>query len=459
MAKVTFLDVLERAYSGPFCNPREWDTKIVPGKVNEKLKEYSLERTCNSENPINNDNNLADEFWKAGFDLAVDTGVYYKDTSRIIKFTEDELKHSIKDAPSRLTLGQTPDNVLITSRKPEDKAPVVTFLGPYGTAVDEDLFVAAHYSCTQHRVIDMMCPGTLGTVYGRELRSGTPYELIGGMLEAKLVIEAKRRAGRLGMPFGGVCTDATGLGQFGGFTYGGYSPLIDFVFVSMPVVQKVTGYLLAKAAHAHEIGAAVEGYSHPLIGGYSGGPEGTALARISTLILMIPLFQAVMTGSTCYDMRYLGDVGREAVWADCVSNQAVARNSHLLIVGELNPVSGPCTENLLYEATVASIRDTVSGASILGGLRSGGGRYPNYTTGLENKHAAEVGKFSCGMKCTDANEIIKKLIPKYEDQLRRPPRGKPFNECYDIKTVKPSNEWLGIYEKVTKDLMNLGLTF
>lgn len=88
-------------------------------------------------------------------------------------------------------------------------------------------------------------------------------------------------------------------------------------------------------------------------------------------------------------------------------------------MGELNPVSGPCTENLLYESTVASIRDTVSGASILGGLRSGSGRYPNYTTGLENKPAAEVGKFSCGMKCNDANEIVKKLVPKHEDQLRR----------------------------------------
>ena len=61
------------------------------------------------------------------------------------------------------------------------------------------------------------------------------------------------------------------------------------------------------------------------------------------------------------------------------------------------------------------------------------------------------------MKREDANEIVKKLIPKYEDRLRRPPKGKSFPECFDVKTLKPSKEWLDIYQRVSKEFEDLGV--
>ena len=61
------------------------------------------------------------------------------------------------------------------------------------------------------------------------------------------------------------------------------------------------------------------------------------------------------------------------------------------------------------------------------------------------------------MKRSDVNEIVKKIIPKYEDKLRNPPKGKSFTECYDIKTLKPTQEWLDIYLKVKKEAIDLGI--
>ncbi|MDY0224508.1 MAG: monomethylamine:corrinoid methyltransferase, partial [Candidatus Methanomethylophilaceae archaeon] len=38
-----------------------------------------------------------------------------------------------------------------------------------------------------------------------------------------------------------------------------------------------------------------------------------------------------------------------------------------------------------------------------------------------------------------------------------PPAGKRFQDCYDIKDVVPSNEYLKVYEKALGTLRNCGL--
>jgi methylamine--corrinoid protein Co-methyltransferase len=80
-------------------------------------------------------------------------------------------------------------------------------------------------------------------------------------------------------------------------------------------------------------------------------------------------------------------------------------------------------------------------------------------TGLESKFYAEAGRAFTGMKRGDANELAKELVKKYEDKFKDPPLGKTFDECYDIKTMRPIKEWFEIYEKVKKELENLGVNF
>lgn len=137
----------------------------------------------------------------------------------------------------------------------------------------------------------------------------------------------------------------------------------------------------------------------------------------------------------------------------------MVRNTHYLGCDTNNPVSGPCTEMILYEIGVNSINNAVDGNSWMIGIRSGGGRYPNNSTGLENKFAAEVVRAisHSGMKREDANEIVKKIIPKYEEKLTQPDRGKTFPGCFDVKTLTPTKEWSDIYEKVWKEFEDLGV--
>ena len=64
---------------------------------------------------------------------------------------------------------------------------------------------------------------------------------------------------------------------------------------------------------------------------------------------------------------------------------------------------------------------------------------------------------TCGMKISDVNEVLSKLIPMYEAHYTDAPQGKTFQECYDVKTVKPTQEYLEVYDKAVATLRDIGL--
>jgi len=131
------LEMIDRAHKGPVCSSREWGSKVILRNVREKLKEHGLEKTCTPENPVNTNNDLADEFYSAGFELAVDQGLLCEETQRVIKVTDEELKDALKRAPSELILGEGPDRVTVKTRRPEEKTKLL-WVSPLGIVVSED---------------------------------------------------------------------------------------------------------------------------------------------------------------------------------------------------------------------------------------------------------------------------------------------------------------------------------
>ena len=67
---------LEKARTGKIMPMKEWDTKVIPKTVKAILKKYNLEKTLDMDNPINYDDELADTFFKAGWELALELGMY-----------------------------------------------------------------------------------------------------------------------------------------------------------------------------------------------------------------------------------------------------------------------------------------------------------------------------------------------------------------------------------------------
>ncbi len=450
------LEILDRAQSGPICTDKEWNTKVIPKGIAEKLKEHGLAKTCDPDNPINTDDGLADEFYRAGFEFAVETGILCQDTRRIIKLSEEELKLALRASPGELPLGEDLDRVTMRARKPEDKTSPI-FGAPLGIVVSEELYMPAMLGVAQCREVDVLRGFSPGTVYGRPPMAGTPYETLVGNFQAQMHREVLRRACRPGMPAEAVISSTTEYGQFGGYgIVGGYKPT-DIACVLSPSELKTNYTSLQKVVHAVNCGGRVLSGSWAMIGGYSGPPEGSVVSSIAYLVLSRSVQQAAIAGSGAFDFRYFGNCGREALWANCVFYQSASRNTRTLAHSLVNQTAGPCTDMLLHESAVGMMSVSVSGDSYSVGPRSAAGKYTNYVSPLEARFCAEVHKKCAGMKRSDANEIAKSIIPKYEDKLMNPPKGKKFTECFDVKALKPTKEWQEIYNRVKKEIVDLGV--
>ncbi len=449
------LRLMDKVTSGPICTLKDWDTKVLPGAVRDKLEQYDLSGTYDPENLIPSDDELADRFFRAGYELAHETGMLCQDTERRVMFTEEELQQSLRNAPSKLELGSGPDRVDMVARRPEDSSEPI-YQGPLAIAVSEDVWMQLMTGIMINRVIDVLeCP-SLVTVYGRRVLAGTPLETLMGRIEVEWRDEVLKRVGRPGMPTVGIGGSTTYHGQLGGFNVQSL-PRTDIALVLSPFELKTTYHALHKAVQAKASGALIRSGTPSMIGGYAGPAEGAVVANIASTLLQFPVHLADFAAGSMLDLRFNANTGREGTWALSISTQALARNTDLIISKLCENVCGPMTDQMLYELAVGHITMTVSGASATTSPRSAGGNIQDHLTPLECHFSAEVFKAAAGMSRKHANDIVKQLIPKYEDVLLDPPKGKTFQELYDVETITPVPEWQEMVDRVKSELVDMGL--
>jgi methylamine--corrinoid protein Co-methyltransferase len=454
------LEVLDKTHSGPVYKERDYNIEVVSKNLKNAVTKYGLKKTADRANPVNMDDDLADRYYQAGFEAAINIGLMCRDTSRVITFNREELQAGIDAAPKEFWLGDGNQRVLYQHRKPEDnKLPVWTV--PLSIAVTEDVFLPLVESLARIPQVDALEGPSLETVWGHPLRSGSPYEHLAGRYQADLMREAIKRAGREGMPMDAVGSSTTHYGVLGGYGVpGGYHPKHDLILI-LSIADFWTSYeSLFKLTHASVTGGKyISASSWVMLGGYAGGPEGTAVASVAHTLLMIAAFQGSRTGVPPFDIKYMGNCGRRAQWALGIANQAVSRNTEIVVHSINNQVAGPATKMLLYETLVGMTNLAASGVSNVVGTRSAGGRRTNYLSPLEHQFGGEVYKAAAGISREHANSIANTFIPKYEDMLVEQPDGQSFQECYNVETLEPTAEWQQMYDEVRDEAIQAGLNF
>jgi methylamine--corrinoid protein Co-methyltransferase len=146
------------------------------------------------------------------------------------------------------------------------------------------------------------------------------------------------------------------------------------------------------------------------------------------------------------------------LWVQSMVGQALARNSRIVALNDIYVISGPGTKELLYECAAGAIIGTVCGFNMQGAGTTGGFK-ADHTTGLEARFIAEVAGAAIGLKRHEAAALAAAILPRYQETLANPNRGKPFPEVYDVETVQPKPEWLDMYYEVIEELSGLGLVF
>lgn len=445
---------MDRGKMGKRVTERQWDYEILPGVLTDVAKKYGLIKICDPSNPVNMDQDLADQFYKAGWEAALRLGFFNTDTETIVCVTEEELAASVAGAPSELTLGRGMDQRTIAARKPEDGvAPI--FGGPLSIPMNEEYYVPLISETLKSNLVDVQEGPSLDTVYGSPLLANTPYETAASFYELEMRKQAQFLAGRLCIPNMLVSSSSTEYGFLATFAL---FPQPQIALVLIPASLKTNYCSLHKCVQTLAVGGYVESGSPSMLGGFTGGPETSAIACIAGSLLQYSIHQAHISAATVYDIRYSGNCNRHALWSQTVSIQAIARNTHLIMVKTINQVGGPCTEMFYKESIVGFAANSASGLTFTVGPRSAGGKYKNYLTPLEIWFAAACHKAGASLTLKQANDIANELIPQYERWYKeKPPAGRPINELYDIKTMKPIDEHRDLYMEMRKLSADLGM--
>lgn len=197
----------------------------------------------------------------------------------------------------------------------------------------------------------------------------------------------------------------------------------------------------------------------PIFGGYAGGIEETTIVDIATHINSVVMSSASWHLDGPVHIRWGSTNTRETLKIAGWACATISEFTDILSGNQYYPCAGPCTEMCLLEASAQSITDTASGREILSGVASAKGVVTDKTTGMEARMMGEVARATAGVEISEVNVILDKLVALYEKNYASAPAGKTFQECYDVKTVTPTDEYMQVYDGARKKLEELGLVF
>jgi methylamine--corrinoid protein Co-methyltransferase len=448
--------ILDLSNSGDYLEEEAWDLEKVAATTRELVRKYAI--TWNPDILIPNDPKLIEILFTAGIELASRLGIYLRDTQRIVPYSMDEIWSGLEGMPGQLTMGEGKDACSLFSRKLMDTRPPLVWGGSPGTALPEQFFMEIETSYAQESLINMLSTGSLATIDGREVRTGTPLELLVTQRELTLLRHAIERVNRPGMGLMGAESSVSAFGDLA-VANPKFLRSCDAHLIPMQNELKVDTTSLMKAANSIEYGMRNSSLPCVIVGGLGGDAPGSAILTIASLALSNLACLADFHSLHPIHIRQVATTTRSVLWVESVVCQAFASHAPCIMFGDIYPKSGALTRELLYEVAANAILVSVSGGH-LKGPASADGLLPN-CTGLEARWMAEVGEAVSRQQLdlVEANALVKKLLGKYEHVFIQPGGnpGEPFQQAYDVDNLQPKPVWFSMYEQVRQDVKALGL--
>jgi len=444
-----------RAKEGEYCRIRDFEIKRFYPKLREKLREYDIK--YNPEAPLLPSDDLIRDAYEASLELLLDVGILCTDTERIIKFEKEEIDRNLRLLPEKMTLGSGKDEVVIYARGVEDSRPPVIEGGPIGGPLSEDLEEIApriYEAYAREPLVDRQwCHGYGQNFRGMPVESGTPVEMEYENAIVSSMVEGIRRAGRPGMPIGG--SSAVSLEAYMSAEWPKGTQLHAYIMPNM----KTDYDSMCRALHCFNRGYLVWGGGQAAIGGLAGPPEGCALTTVAENIAGYLLYNYAEGSTFVIDALHSGTTSRKTIWSNCLAMSVIAEHVGLICRGiPYITYAGPCTEMAFLEIAAATIGGTVSGNNPNVGTGKGGTGEDLFAP-LHSRFQAQVAQASLKLRRGDASLLMDSVLKRYEGTLkeRKEPLGKKFQECYDLSTLTPTNEFTKVYSDVVQELRDLGL--
>lgn len=250
----------------------------------------------------------------------------------------------------------------------------------------------------------------------------------------------------------------TAAGVIAGDFPGGMRPS-DSHEVSQLNELKIDVNALTFTAHYKMAGNIIMSEQMPILGGWAGGIEETSIVDVATSLAAFVMFGADWHLDGPIHVRWGNTTAREPLMVAGHACRALDRNTHLLLGNQYYTSAGPCTEMCLLEAAAQAITDTSSGRELMSGCASAKGVSLDRTTAMEARVMAHAARAVAGVETEKVNMMLDKLISMYETNFKKPPKGKSFQECYNVQTLTPSDEYLQVFDNAIKTMKGIGFEF
>jgi methylamine--corrinoid protein Co-methyltransferase len=452
-------DILERSLTGPVMRERDFDLAFA-----KKLRQLHADVTgsdagADAVQVIPSDA-TADLVFGAAVELLAELGLYNKDSQRVVQLTRPEILEIASTRLSQIELGTGAERVVVRERKPDSSFPPVVVTGPVGGPFTEECYLPCHLSYAQ----EPTCQGLLGGVLlgwqGIENMAGRPNELIVTAAEGELIARAAADAGKPGLylgpfPPGGVSTEAI----FCNHSAASLHPARTQIPIQlMPELKLNWGKIdLALYCQTHGIHPWTDIVS--VIGAFCRNGLESSISQAAGVIGAWSFTGGSTASIWTTDIQGLCTRKRN-LWANCATTRALERNvgNPVFLLGYAS--AGPCTEMALLETAAYSVAYTASGGELIWGGSTCNGVDVNAYAGLQGRMVGEASGAACRLTTDQANRVIDELFDIFEADLPVAPKGQPFDQCYDLESVRPTAEYEFLYQN-TKERLNavFGLEF
>ncbi len=453
-----FLDFMERATTGPILSEDDFNMKTLIPNIRKVVKEFDIR--YDRKNPVPADDTFADRLFEAAIEFLTRTGLYCDATNRIIQLDRAEIVEAIENLPAGSVFGEGREQRLFKPRKPEDPRPPWCHVGAGIVASSEEIAMAqveGYGSIPQANSISIPA---FSRVKGLPVVGGSPLEIYATINAVQAGRKALWRSGRPGLPILNLISSATTsmatiAGSYPAF---GLRPsdgwLIDFL-----AELKVNFETLNRLAFILITGGNIGSTALPILGGYAGGAPGTALVMTAYYLLGVALFRGSYHLTGPIHFRYGCSTTRDSLGVFSVVGRATSRNIHYPAIALGYSAAGPGTKMYFYEAAAVNLGCVTSGYGGVQTVHPAKGIIDDGVTPMEALFNVETAYAVTGMAAGQAGELVNQLLARYEGQIEQAPTGKRYQECYDLKSAKPSVEYVRLYDEVKEELLGMGIPF
>ena len=450
------MEVIDRAVEGPLMSDQDYYLKRYVPELNSVIQKYGIK--FNPDTPLPSDDSLADTVFDAAVDFFCRVGAYCPDTSRVMEFTKEEILQAAAKAPSESTFGEGPDRKVMRSRKPDEHTEPWYHCGGGIYTTSEAIFMNQVEGLANIKKANSLSVPSSINIKGTDARVRSPHEVLATIKTVTMAKDACRRAGRPGLPILNGISTATGPISMFAAAYPNFGLRPSDGFLVDSLAEMIVDFeALDKVAFFTNIGANIGSTSTPLYGGYNGGAEGNVIATVTYNLLGILVFRGTYHYNAPLHTKLRVSSTRPLLWVIAVANQALHRNAPYPTVNLPYLGGGAGTDCYYYEMAAYHTCVVTSGGNMLSGHPSIA-TAPDSIVPMEHVLNVEVAEAASKLTRKEANPMVLKFLAKYENQLKDPPRGLTYQDCYDVVSGRLTNaDYAKNVDRIREELRNFGL--